>query len=88
MSLNVYRDEADRFLRAIHAADGSLEEKIGMLQQELDILRQAQPEDAAVIRHHTYDLLFLVFEIAAQFGADLDAEWAAGRARKAEKYHA
>ncbi|MFH1513145.1 MAG: hypothetical protein ABIG45_07295 [Bacillota bacterium] len=86
MSLNAYRDEAGSFLKAIHALDEPLETKISMLQQELDILRNTQPEDGQAIGHQVYDLLFLLMEIASQRSVDLDAEWASGWARKAKKY--
>ena len=86
MSLNAYRDEAARFLADIHAADDPVGTKFRMLQEELDILKAADPSDAKTVSHQVYDLMFLLFEVAAQYNADLDAEWAAGRARKAEKY--
>jgi hypothetical protein len=38
------------------------------------------------MRHQVYDMLFLLFEIAAQRGFDLDAEWNRGRERKEKKY--
>ncbi|HPJ03776.1 MAG TPA: hypothetical protein PKU80_13185 [Candidatus Limiplasma sp.] len=57
-----------------------------MLQEELDILKAADPADSKTVSHPTYDLLFLVMEIAAQYTVDLDAEWTAGRVRKARKY--
>ncbi len=86
MSLNTHRDEAARFLKGIHALDEPLEKKLRMLQEELDNLKTADPADAKTVSHQTYDILFLVMEIAAQCHVDLDAEWAAGQKRKANQY--
>ena len=85
MSLNTYRDEAGQFLETIHATNEPVEKKIMMLQHELDILK-ANLHDKKVISHQVYDLLFLLFEIASQFNADLDSEWLAGQSRKQKKY--
>lgn len=38
------------------------------------------------LRHQIYDMLFILFEIAADNKFDLDAEWDKGRQRKKEKY--
>lgn len=87
MDLNQYRDEAGRFLEAIHAADEPVEQMIAMLEHEMDILKEKESvKDDAAVKHQVYDLLFLLFEIAARRGCDLDAEWAAGKRRKQEKY--
>ena len=85
MSLNFYRDEAGLFLKAIQALDEPVDRKIEMLQQELDTLKSSVP-DADALRHQTYDLLFLLFEIAFQNNVDLDLEWLNGQSRKKEKY--
>jgi hypothetical protein len=85
MSLNTYRDEAGCFLEAIHASDEPAEKKMMMLEQELNILR-ANLHDSHTVSHQTYDLLFLLFEIASQYHIDLDSEWLSGQERKKEKY--
>jgi hypothetical protein len=85
MSLNAYRDEAGQFLEALHASNEPAEKKITMLQEELDTLK-ANLHDEKIVSHQAYDLLFLLFEIASQYNADLDKEWLAGRSRKREKY--
>lgn len=85
MSLNRYRDEAGRFLEAIHASDEPVEKKIIMLQQELDVLKANLHSDDQV-SHQVYDLLFLLFEIASQYNVNLDLEWRAGHLRKQKKY--
>jgi len=85
MDLNGCRDEAGRFLEAIHASGEPVEKKIAMLEEEFRILKENAHNDAAV-KHQTYDMLFLLFEIAAQYEIDLDAEWVAGMRRKKSKY--
>jgi len=85
MSLNVYRDEAGRFLEAIQASNEPVEKKIKMLQHELDILK-AGVQDDETVNHQVYDLLFLLFEIASQCDIDLDSEWLNGQSRKKQKY--
>jgi hypothetical protein len=85
MSLNTYRDEAGQFLDAIHASAEPIEKKVLLLQHELDILK-ANLHDAKTISHQVYDLLFLLFEIASVYNANLDVEWLAGQSRKQKKY--
>ena len=85
MSLNNYRNEAGRFLEAIHASDEPVEKKIKMLEHELSILK-AGIQDSETVGHQVYDLLFLLFEIASQYDIDLDSEWLAGQSRKKKKY--
>jgi hypothetical protein len=85
MSLNVYRDEAGLFLEAIRASDEPVETKMKMLQDELNLLK-ISVQDAKVVAHQVYDILFLLFEIASQCNVDLDSEWCAGQSRKAKKY--
>jgi hypothetical protein len=86
MPLNEYRDEAGRFLSAIHVGNEPISVKIAMLQQELNILAAVPADDNRVIGHQVYDLLFLLFEIASQYEIDIDTQWEAGRDRKARKY--
>ena len=38
------------------------------------------------VQHQLYDMIYLLFEIAAANDLDLDSEWQAGTKRKAEKY--
>ena len=51
-----------------------LEEKYGDLK-----LSVGEPDQ---LPHRIYDVLFLLFEIAAKHRFDLDVEWEAGRIRK------
>jgi len=85
MSLNTYRDEAGRFLEAILASDEPEEAKIAILEHELAALK-ANLHDNTTVSHQVYDLLFMLFEIAAQYNIDLDSEWLSAQMRKKAKY--
>lgn len=87
MTLNSYRDEAGDFMRGIGALGEGPEPKIAWLEEEFRLLKRAvctnEPDQ---IRHQIYDMLFLLFELSADEGFDLDGEWALGRRRKEKKY--
>ena len=85
MALNDCRDEAGAFLRAIGEEAGPPGEILAMLDEEMTLLRESV-DDGPRLRHQTYDVLFLLFELAARLKLDLDAEWDAGRRRKRDKY--
>ncbi len=86
MGLNDYRDEADEFMAAVGAGDEHVSKILGWLDEETAALKDAADSgDLAKLRHQIYDVLFLLFELAALHDLDLDAEWAAGRERKREK---
>lgn len=85
MTLNAYRDEAGSFLEAIGASGEDIGVILGMLDEEIAHLKASLDDDAASA-HEVYDVLFLLFEVAARYGLDLDAEWTTGRARKRAKY--
>lgn len=87
MSLNTYRDEAGAFVRGIGATDESVEKILTWLDEELTRLRAAV-NDRAKLAHQIYDMLFLLFELAARYDLDLDDQWTQGRRRKKEKYGA
>jgi hypothetical protein len=84
MTLNQYRDEAGDFLKRIGAANEGMNKKIEWLEEEFNGLKAAKDEPAR-LSHQIYDMLFLLFEIAAVSNSDLDGEWAEGMIRK-EKY--
>jgi len=87
MALNEYRDEAGEYIAAIGARDEHLCKILGRLDEEAAELKDAAASgDLLRLRHQTYDVLFLLFELAARFDLDLDAEWATGRERKRVKY--
>ena len=85
MGLNDYRDEAGDFLAKIGAAGVGIENKLIMLEEELNNLK-ASVDEPDKLKHQIYDMLFLLFEIASDYCFDLDAEWNKGRNRK-QKYY-
>lgn len=87
MTLNAYRDEARDFMGAIGAPGEGPEPKIAWLDEEFRLLKGAvSANEPDKIRHQIYDMLFLLFELSADYGFDLDGEWAPGRRRKGKKY--
>ncbi len=84
--LNDYRDEVARFLTAV-APGSQVQDVLQLFQKELSILQRAvEAEVGASVRHQIYDLLFLVMEMAAVAGVDLDTEWEQGAKRKEAEY--
>lgn len=49
---------------------------------ELKAVRHDDPR----LCHQIYDVMFLLFSLAADHGLDLDAEWEVGLRRSREKY--
>jgi hypothetical protein len=87
MALNNYRDEAGEFLKAIGADAEQIAKILGWLDGELAKLKEAAArDDLPELRHQIYDVLFLLFELAARFDFDLDSEWISGRETKRAKY--
>ena len=87
MDLNTYRDEAGQFMTAVGAGGERVEKILGWLDEELAGLKGAVGRgDLPALGHQIYDVLFLLFELAARFDLDMDSEWTAGRQRKREKY--
>ncbi len=84
-SLNDCRDEAGRFLASIGDKQTTASEVMTMLDEEIALLK-ASLNDRQRLSHQAYDVVFLLFELAALHGVDLDGEWAAGRERKRSKY--
>ena len=85
LSLNNYRDEAGNFLEKIGVKNNNIEEKVKMLEEELNILKMSINEPNK-LNHQIYDMLFLLFEIASETSFDIDAEWSKGRIKKQKKY--
>jgi hypothetical protein len=82
MSLNKFRDEADKFLRAVDpTGEKPISEIIRMLDEEHTILK-ASVDDPNRLCHQIYDMLFLLFELAAKKNLDLDDQWIQGRDKK------
>ncbi|ODU55553.1 MAG: hypothetical protein ABT01_05895 [Clostridium sp. SCN 57-10] len=87
MSLHTYRDEAGAFLASMGAQGEGDAQKLAWLEEEFALLREASAVgNDARMRHQIYDMLFLLFELAAEHDFDLDEEWRVGAARKQEKY--
>lgn len=87
--LNAYRDEAEQFMCRLGDFQKDGEQKLEWLGEEYGLLCAAESRgDGEKTDHEIYDMLFLLFEMAADRGVDLDALWDEGRRRKAEKYPA
>lgn len=82
MSLNAFRDEAGEFIEAVDpAGEEPISGIIRMLDEEYASLKAAL-DDPECLSHQVYDMLFLLFELAAEEDLDLDAEWVQGRNTK------
>ncbi|MDF2541585.1 MAG: hypothetical protein K0S47_1303 [Herbinix sp.] len=87
MSLNSYKEEAKDFMQKLDACNKETRLKLSWLDKEFQLLKEAvELEENEKIRHQIYDMLFLLFEIAADYDYDLDTEWSNGRKKKEEKY--
>ncbi|WMJ87165.1 hypothetical protein [Anaerocolumna sp. MB42-C2] len=87
MTLNDYKDEAKDFLIKINAINEGTAIKLNWLEEEFLLLKDAtNKEEKDKIRHQIYDMLFLLFELSADYDFDIDSEWNLGRQRKLEKY--
>ncbi len=87
MSLNDYRDEAREFLLKVNALGKNQDGKLAWLTEELELLKHVvKDSDSKAISHQIYDMMYLLFELAADYDCDLSSEWNAGEKRKLEKY--
>ena len=76
MNLNDYRDEVKEFLVKIDSFEVNQEQKLVWLKKEFDLLKLAvKNSDSKAISHQIYDMMYLLFEIAADNNSDLDSEW-------------
>ena len=86
MSLNDYRDEVENFLIRIDNLGKSTDQKINWLDKEFSLLKAAiENSDKVSISHQIYDMMYLLFEISADYQCDLNKEWQIGNIKK-EKY--
>lgn len=83
MGLNVFRDEARAFVAALGTAAADEETVLKWLDEEVAELK-ASRGDRARLCHQVYDVLFLLFSLAAARDLDLDREWELGRAKSAK----
>lgn len=87
MSLNNYKNEVKEFLISMNSYNGNNQQKLNWLNEEFELLKEVVNKcDEENIKHQLYDILYLIFEMAADNDFDLDKEWEKGRKRKAEKY--
>ena len=83
--LNQLRDEAADFLKRVTDEPEPVSRILDMLDKEISLLKRSL-DDNERVSHQLYDMLFLVFELAAVYSVNLDLEWRHGRERKKEKY--
>ena len=62
MGLNRYRDEVAEFLDKIAAREEPVSKVMGMLDEEISLLKESL-DDRERLSHQLYDVLFLLFEI-------------------------
>lgn len=87
MSLNEYKNEVREFLIRMGSLNGDNYQKITWLNEEFELLKEAiNASEKDKIEYQLYDMLYLLFEIAADNSFDLDKEWQKGKKRKQEKY--
>ena len=83
MCLNDYRDEVKEFLVKINSFGVNQEQKIMWIEKEFELLKSAvKNSDNKAISHQIYDMMYLLFEIAADNNSDLDSEWSNGNKKK------
>lgn len=83
--LNNYKKEVADFLDKLGEGQAKIPEILDMLEKEFNILKKAL-DNKRTTCHQVYDMLFLIFEIAAKYDCDLDEEWLNGFERKRKKY--
>ncbi len=89
MDLNDYRDEAGDFLRQLGASTKEVAEIVKYLKEDFAQLMNffdGGHIDIHEMGHKTYDMIFLLMELASHFETDLTEEWNTGRQRKKKKY--
>ena len=75
MCLNDYRDEVKEFLVKINSFGVNQEQKLMWIEKEFKLLKSAvKNSDNKAISHQIYDMMYLLFEIAADNNSDLDSE--------------
>ncbi|MDO4199958.1 MAG: hypothetical protein Q4D57_04320 [Clostridia bacterium] len=83
MNLNDYKNEAKEFLIKIDNFGKNQSQKLVWLEKEFELLKSAvEDADNQAISHQIYDMMYLLFEIAADNNCDLNSEWARGKSKK------
>ncbi len=86
IELNDYRNEVKEFLIKINSLGKNEEQKLIWLEKEFELLKSAvKNSDNKAISHQIYDIMYLLFEIAADNNIDLNNEWSKGKKKK-DKY--
>jgi len=89
MDLNDCRDEAGDFLRQLGASKQEVATIVKYLKEDFAQLMDffnGRIIDTVEMGHKTYDVIFLLMELASRFDTDLNEEWNLGRQRKKKKY--
>ncbi len=89
MDLNDYRDEAGDFLRQLDASKQEVTTLLKYMKEDFTQLMDffdGRVIDTVEMGHKTYDMIFLLMELASRFDTDLNEEWKLGRQRKKKKY--
>lgn len=89
MDLNDYRDEAGDFFRQLGASKQEAATIVKYLKEDFAQLMDffnGRIIDTVEMGHKTYDVIFLLMELASRFDTDLNEEWNLGRQRKKKKY--
>lgn len=84
MSLNLYIDEVREFMDKAGFSPEVEGEIFKMLEEEFSLLKSSYGNEEKM-QHQIYDMLFLLFEIAAKHNMNLDSEWIKGKEKK-KKY--
>lgn len=89
MDLNDYRDEAGDFFRQLGASKQEAATIVKYLKEDFAQLMDffnGRIIDTVEMGRKTYDVIFLLMELASRFDTDLNEEWNLGRQRKKKKY--
>ncbi len=89
MDLNDYRDEAGDFFRQLGASKQEVATIVKYLKEDFAQLMDffnGRIIDSHEMGRKTYDVIFLLMELASRFDTDLNEEWNLGRQRKKKKY--
>jgi predicted nucleic acid-binding protein len=85
MYLNKLRDRVGKFLDRIDKKKLTEDDIIKHIEKEIKILKRSK-HDRRKYKHKIYDILYLVFELAAINRFDLDGEWKNGENKKRSLY--
>jgi hypothetical protein len=87
MSLNSYTDEVKEFIRDSKLTNIDNQQIITWLEDEFELLKAAvKASERDQMEHQIYDMLYLLFEFAAENEFDLDQQWQSGKRKKQDKY--